>query len=169
MNALRITGLLIATLVFVGDQVAKYIIIVPLGLRDLGQVELLPFFNLTWVENYGVSMGFLNAETPQGRWMLIALTAAIAVGVLVWMWRERSRPDVIALGMILGGATGNILDRVRLGYVADFLDLHIGDWRPFLVFNVADAAISLGVVILLLRALLSAEKPKVPRKENADA
>jgi signal peptidase II len=67
--------------------------------------------------------------------------------------------------MVLGGALGNILDRVRLGYVIDFCDLHFGDWRPFLVFNVADAAISIGVIILLLRAFLA--KPKAP-KETID-
>jgi signal peptidase II len=77
---------------------------------------------------------------------------------LWWMLREKKRPDVIALGMVLGGALGNILDRTRLGYVVDFADLHFGTWRPFLVFNVADAAISIGVVILLVRALFVRDK-----------
>ncbi|MCE3590604.1 signal peptidase II, partial [Escherichia coli] len=66
--------------------------------------------------------------------------------------------DQIALGAILGGALGNIVDRVRLGYVVDFADLHFGEWRPFLVFNVADAAITLGVLVLLVRALLMRDK-----------
>ncbi len=87
--------------------------------------------------------------------MLVALTSAIAVGVAVWIGREKKRVDQIALGMVLGGALGNILDRVRHGYVVDFADLHFGEFRPFLIFNVGDAAISIGVVILLLRAFLT--------------
>jgi signal peptidase II len=83
------------------------------------------------------------------------LTTTIAVGVAVWIGRERNRIDQIALGMVLGGALGNILDRVRFGYVVDFADLHFGDFRPFLVFNVGDAAISIAVVILLLRAFVT--------------
>jgi signal peptidase II len=93
--------------------------------------------------------------------MLVALTAGIAIGVAVWIGREKNRLDRIALGMVLGGALGNILDRARHGYVVDFADLHFGDFRPFLVFNVGDAAISIAVVILLLRAFLT-------RKERAE-
>jgi signal peptidase II len=161
----RTIGLITAAFIFAADQFAKYMVTVPFDLKARGQIEILPFFNLTWVENYGVSMGFLTADTELGKWLLIALTGAIAVGVLVWIWREKNRQDVLALGMILGGALGNILDRVRFGHVVDFADLHFGDIRPFLVFNVADAAITMGVVILLLRALLVREKPKV----SADA
>jgi signal peptidase II len=161
----RTIGLITAALIFAADQFAKYMVTVPFDLKARGQIEIMPFFNLTWVENYGVSMGFLTADTALGKWLLIALTGAIAVGVLVWIWREKNRQDVLALGMILGGALGNILDRVRFGHVVDFADLHFGDIRPFLVFNVADAAITMGVVILLLRALLVREKPKV----SADA
>src|SRR5690242_2293168 len=87
--------------------------------------------------------------------MLVALTSAIAIGVAYWIGRERHRIDQIALGMVLGGALGNILDRTLHGYVVDFLDLHFGEWRPFLIFNVGDAAISIAVVILLLRAFLT--------------
>ena len=76
------------------------------------------------------------------------------------MFREKNRQDVFGLGLILGGAVGNILDRIRFGHVVDFADLHFGGFRPFLVFNVADAAITIGVLILLLRALLVREKPK---------
>ena len=92
------------------------------------------------------------------------MTAAIAIAVAVWIVREKQRFDQIALGMVLGGALGNILDRVRHGYVVDFADLHFGEFRPFLIFNVGDAAISIGVAILLLRAFLVKERPK----ENAE-
>jgi signal peptidase II len=116
---------------------------------------LLPIFQFTYTENNGISLGLLNATTEIGRWMLVGLTSAIAVGVAWWMVREKNRVDLAALGMVLGGALGNILDRTRHGYVVDFADLHFGAWRPFLIFNVGDAAISIAVVILLLRAFLS--------------
>ena len=165
----RLFGLITAAIVFAADQFVKYMVRIPFDLQNRGQIEIFPVFNLTWVENHGVSLGLLTADSDTGRWLLIAMTAAIGLGVFVWLWREKNRQDVLALGMILGGAVGNILDRVRFGYVVDFADLHFGEFRPFLVFNVADAAISIGVIILLLRALMVREKPKVPRKENADA
>jgi len=140
--------------IFVVDQLLKWIVSGPLALETVRQMRLLPFFDLTWVENYGVSMGFLTAGSSLERWLLVGMTATIATVVLVWMWREKNRPDTIALGMVLDGALGNIVDRVRFGYVVDFLDLHVGEWHPFLVFNVADAAITIGVLLLVLRALL---------------
>jgi signal peptidase II len=160
-------GFVVAALVFVADQLAKWLMIGPLQLESVGQIALLPIFNLTWTENNGISLGLLNASTETGRWLLVAMTAAIAVGVAVWIVREKQRGDLIALGMILGGALGNILDRVRFGYVVDFADLHFGAFRPFLIFNVADAAISIGVVILLLRAFLQSRERPEENIENA--
>ena len=152
----RQLGFAVAVLVFFLDQLAKTIVTGPLGVAHLGdQLVLLPIFNLTYTENNGISLGLLNATTSVGRWMLVAMTSAIAVAVAVWIGREKHRLDQMALGLVLGGALGNILDRVRHGYVVDFADLHFGDFRPFLVFNVGDAAISIGVVILLLRAFLA--------------
>ncbi|HEY8592497.1 MAG TPA: signal peptidase II [Sphingomicrobium sp.] len=152
----------VALIVFGVDQLVKWLVTGPLGVKRLGdQMVLTPFFNLTYTENNGISLGLLNASSSTGRWMLVALTGAIAIGVAVWIGREKNRTDQLALGMVLGGALGNILDRVRFGYVVDFADLHFGDFRPFLVFNVADAAISIGVVILLLRAFLA-------RKDNEE-
>src|SRR5689334_24293541 len=157
----RYLGFAVALLVFILDQLSKWIVTGPLGVNEIGeQLYLLPFFQFTYTQNEGISLGLLNATNPVGRWMLVALTSAIAVGVAVWIGREKSRIDQAALGMVLGGALGNILDRALHGYVVDFLDLHFGDFRPFLVFNVGDAAISIGVVMLLLRAFLT-------RKEDA--
>lgn len=154
-------GLAVALAVFVADQLTKWIVIGPLQLQEVGQIYVVPFFNLTWTENYGISLGLFNATTDLGRWILVALTSAIAIGVATWMGREKARWDQAALGMILGGALGNILDRIRHGYVVDFADLHFGEFRPFLIFNVADAAISIGVVILVLRAfLVRSENPE---------
>jgi signal peptidase II len=157
----RSLGFAMALVVCALDQLAKYWVTGPLQLRDVGQIVLLPIFNFTYTENNGISLGLLNATNPVGRWMLVALTGAIAVGVAYWIGKEKNRADQLALGMVLGGALGNILDRVRFGYVVDFADLHFGTFRPFLVFNVGDAAISIGVVILLLRAFLT-------RKEQSE-
>jgi signal peptidase II len=156
----RIFGLALAAIIFALDQLTKWIITVPLDLKTVGQIEILPIFNFTWVENYGVSLGLLTANSDLGRWLLTGLTALIASVVAVWLWREKNRQDVLGLGVILGGALGNILDRVRFGHVVDFADLHFGAFRPFLVFNIADAAITIGVLILLSRALFVRDKPK---------
>jgi signal peptidase II len=169
MRARPVFGLAIAAAVFVFDQASKWAVTGPLGIDTLGAYRtILPIFDLRFVKNLGVSLGLLRAETDLLRWLLVAFTAAIACGVAVWMFREPKRGDQAALGLVLGGAIGNILDRIRLGYVVDFADLHFGEWRPFLVFNVADAAITFGVLILLARALLIREKPANP-SENVHA
>lgn len=160
--ASRKYGLMIAAIVFVLDQLSKWIVTGPLGVRQVGdQIVLLPIFNLTYTENYGISLGLFQASSDAGRWLLVAITAAIAGGVAYWIGREKHRGDQLGLGLILGGALGNIVDRTLQGYVTDFLDLHFGDFRPFYIFNVADAAISIGVVILLLRAFVARkDEPK---------
>lgn len=151
----RRLGLIVALIVLGLDQLSKWVVTGPLQVEALDHFYLLPFFQFTYTQNIGISLGLLNATTALGRWMLVGLTSAIAIGVAIWMGREKNRIDQIALGMVLGGALGNILDRTLHGYVVDFADLHFGDFRPFLIFNVGDAAISIGVVILLLRAFLS--------------
>jgi len=152
----RRLGFLVALTVFGLDQLVKWVVTGPLGVNYVGAEKyLLPFFQFTYTQNNGISLGLLNATTEIGRWMLVALTSAIALGVAFWMGREKNRIDEVALGMVLCGALGNILDRTLHGYVVDFADLHFGNFRPFLIFNVGDAAISIAVVILLLRAFLS--------------
>jgi signal peptidase II len=164
----RSFGFSIALAVLVLDQLTKWFVAGPLRLQEVAQITILPIFNLTWTENNGISLGLFNATTEVGRWMLVAVTSAIAIGVAVWIGRERHRWDQAALGLILGGALGNILDRARHGYVVDFADLHFGAFRPFLVFNVGDAAISIGVVILLVRAFLMRERDEPKESvENA--
>ena len=156
----RQLGFLVALVVFALDQLTKWLVTGPLGINQIGdQMVLLPIFNFTYTENNGISLGLFNATTEVGRWMLVAVTSAIAFAVAVWMGREKNRIDQAALGMVLGGALGNILDRIRHGYVVDFADLHFGAFRPFLVFNVGDAAISIAVLILLLRAFLTRKEP----------
>lgn len=160
MRKLPTAGIAGAIALFLADQLSKWAVTHPMGIDSLGDSRTITsFFDLRFVPNIGVSLGLLPADGHLTRWALIALTGAIAVGVAIWMTREKARADQIALGLVLGGALGNILDRARLGYVVDFCDLHIGEWRPFLVFNVADAAITVGVLVLLVRALLVREKP----------
>ena len=156
----KVLAFSIAAMVFAFDQLTKYVVTYPLQLQRRRSMELLDFFDLRWVENRGVSMGFLTATSDFTRWLLVLFTAAIAGGVFYWIWREKRRDDALALSLVLGGALGNIVDRIRYGYVVDFADLHFGEWRPFLIFNVADAAITIGVLLLLVRALLTRDKPK---------
>jgi signal peptidase II len=151
-------GLAVAALAFALDQLTKWVVIDVLSLPRKGQIEIMEIFNLTWAENCGISLSLLANCNDTTRWLLVALTSVVAGAVLVWMTRERAKGDVLALALIFGGALGNIVDRVRYGYVADFADLHFGDFRPFLIFNVADACITIGVLLLVARALLLSDK-----------
>lgn len=155
----RLIGLLIAAIVFAVDVGIKDWVVHGLNLSDVGQVYVLPFFNFTWTQNFGVSLGLFTAGSPEGRWALVGMTGLIALFVFAWLLRERKLPEIAALGMVLGGAAGNIRDRVGVGYVIDYADLHFGGWRPFLIFNLADAAITIGVLIILARSLFSRDKP----------
>lgn len=170
----RLIGLALAALIAVIDQAVKMYIVGPLDLRRVGHIDLLPFFDLTYAENRGVSLGMFQATDMETRWMLVAVTAGIALVVLVWMMRERLLGEIVGLALILGGALGNIRDRFELGYVIDYADFHIGSFRPFLIFNIADAAITIGVVIILARSLLVRDKAdnntgEAPRSEAQDA
>ena len=156
-------GYALALVVFVLDQLSKYWIVHVVGLQQRGWVPVTPFLTLTWVANIGVSMGLFPASGDTMRWVLVAGTGAIAALVAVWIGREQGRWDALALGLVLGGALGNILDRIRLGYVVDFVHVAYGAFDFRYVFNVADAAISTGVVLLLARALLGA-KPAAVRE-----
>ncbi len=160
-------GLASAMVIFALDQLAKWIITGPMALDKLAgePIDLVPIFRVRFLANPGVSLSLLRADSDLTRWLLVAMTAAIATGVLIWMLRERNRQDQVALGLVLGGAMGNILDRARLGYVVDWADLHFGEWSPFLVFNLADAAITIGVLVLLVRALLVRDKPERDKPE----
>lgn len=109
------------------------------------------------VWNRGVSLGLFQMEGDTGRWIITLLTAVIAIGLAVWMWRAVERHLVIALGAIVGGAIGNIWDRIQYGAVADFIHLHAFGWS-FWVFNVADSAITLGVLTLLWDSLRASSK-----------
>lgn len=158
----RLIGLALAAMIALVDQIVKTWLIFSLELRLVEKIEVLPFFDLRYVENRGVSLGLLEASNMEMRWLLVAFTSVIAVVVFVWIMRERLLGDILGLALILGGAIGNIRDRFLYGYVIDYADLHFefGETliRPFLVFNIADAAITIGVVLILARALFVGEK-----------
>ena len=150
---MRLAGVAFAFALYAADQWIKRFVTGSLGIDRPGDVmELLPFFDLRFTQNFGVSMGMFEADSFESRMALVAVTALIALVVTIWMFREKAPGDIFGLSMILGGALGNIKDRYELGYVVDFADLHFGEFRPFLIFNVADAAITIGVVIVLARA-----------------
>ena len=156
---LRLLGILFAVVVFGIDYAVKRLVMHGLRLREVGAIEILPFFDLRWAENYGVSLGMFTAQSSEGRWLLVTMTTGIALFVLAWLLRERKAGDIAALALVLGGAMGNIRDRMMQGFVIDYADLHFGEFRPFLIFNLADAAITIGVLIILARSLFSRDKP----------
>ncbi len=150
MAALR-RGLAVAAAVAVADQLVKWWAIPALSATP-GGIEVLPFFNLVMVWNRGVSFGLLGgAALPP--WLLAGFAGLVAVGLAVWLARVDGRWLVVGIGLIIGGAVGNIVDRLRHGAVADFLDFHIGVYH-WPAFNVADAAISVGLVALVIDSLL---------------
>ena len=167
-------GLILAAAVFVADQVTKYLILGPAGFSPpgcvqggygCGFIELSPIFDLRMVWNRGVSFGMLRADSGIGRWGLVALSFAIS-GVFVWWLRTAARRmTAAALGLVIGGALGNVVDRIRFGAVADFLDFN-GLWFPW-VFNVADAAIKVGAGLLLTDFLLHGEGKATPQPAAA--
>ncbi|MCY1670632.1 signal peptidase II [Novosphingobium sp. SL115] len=164
----RIRGLGLAALIFVVDRAVKALMVGPLALRERGLIDLLPMFDLRYAENYGVSFGMFTATSLEMRYGLIVVTALIALGVGIWMLRETARGDIAGLALVLGGAVGNIYDRLAYGYVIDYADLHIGEWRPFQIFNLADVAITFGVLILLARSFKSGKKPDESGSANGD-
>jgi len=126
-------------------------------------VQVLPFFNLVMLWNPGISLGLFPASSVEGT-VFLATFQMVAVGVLGWwLWSAHKAPVAIGLGMVIGGALGNLIDRLVYGKVADFIQLHAFGYS-FYVFNVADAAITFGVVALLYDALM---KPEVaPRQPD---
>ena len=154
-------GLALAALVLLLDQISKWWIVEIVRLQDIGAIELLPFFDLTFVRNFGVSFGMLRAGSDIERWGLMLLSAGIATVFLVWMRSAERRMTVAALAMVVGGALGNMIDRLRFGYVVDFLDFS-GLFFPW-VFNVADAGISVGAALLVLDYVAHGEGKPAPK------
>jgi len=152
-------GFAIAFVVFAFDRLSKVWIVDVIDLEKNGPMDLLPFLNFDFVWNRGISLGLFQMDGEIGKDLLIVLTSVVALVVAWWLLRAKEKILKIGLGLVLGGAVGNIWDRFEYGQVADFMHFFIGDWS-FYIFNVADAAITLGVILLLWDALL------LPKKKN---
>jgi signal peptidase II len=164
-------GLAIA--VIVADQALKYWILdvycLPERLADLAaatgtdrpSIHVMGPFQLSLVWNRGVSFGFMNVEAGWTRWALTVFSLIVAAALAVWAWRVEKLTLAVAVGLIMGGAIGNAIDRIRLGAVADFVDVsHL--YFPW-VFNVADSAISVGIVLLLLDMLIQDSRERAAK------
>ena len=151
--------LLIALLVVVVDQVSKRTINASLDTKSV--IEVLSVFKIVLVYNYGAAFGFLNDAGGWQHGFLVLLALVFSVVLLVWIWKEHGRNGRLALALtsILGGVVGNLIDRVQLGYVVDFLLLHYKDWY-FPSFNVADVAITFGAILMIVDSLF----PNQPAK-----
>lgn len=152
----------ITLLVAVLDQITKLAASHYLAMHQ--PVALLPFFNFTLVHNKGAAFSFLSDASGWQRWFFTVIALVVSAAIVVWLKRlplgEKWMP--IALALILGGAIGNVWDRVSLGYVIDFLDVYYGTWH-WPAFNIADSAITVGAVMLVIDAVfLSKAKSIAP-------
>jgi lipoprotein signal peptidase len=146
-------GLVLAGLVLVLDQLTKWWVLEVIDLDRIGQVVVAPFFNLTMVWNRGVTFGLLGSDLWFKPLLLGGLALVIAALLLRWLARAESWRIAWGLGLVLGGAVGNVIDRARFGAVVDFVHLHAAGYHWY-VFNLADSAIVCGVGLLLLDALI---------------
>ena len=148
------TELTIAAVIIVVDQVVKALVRSSFQLHDT--VEVIPgFFNLTRVHNFGAAFGFMNAADFPFKTIVLSIVAAAALSALAWYGSSLPPEQPLArvgLALIVGGAAGNLIDRIKDGYVLDFFDFYWNGWH-FWAFNVADAAITVGVALMILDLL----------------
>jgi signal peptidase II len=168
-------GLIVAAIVLVLDQMSKYVLLEwvlrPDGVTETPfytdkVVEMLPFFNFRMAWNTGISFSMFDGGGTT-TYVLLIVTSAITAG-LVW-WLRAPHPPLmrVTLGLVIGGAVGNIIDRARWGAVADFFDFHVAGWH-FATFNVADSCISIGVALLLLDAVINRSHHAPNKKDSTD-
>ena len=143
-------GLLLAAITVVLDQFTKALVLA--FLEPYQAVEWAPFLSCVLVFNTGISFGLFAGETALLRWVLIGLALAVSVLLTSWLYKEKRPRVASALGLILGGAIGNVVDRIFRHAVVDFLDLHIGGWH-WPAFNLADSAITVGAVLYVFTSL----------------
>ncbi len=148
-------GLGVAAAIAVADQLTKLWVLGFFAARAAGPpvLTVAPFFNLVLTGNRGMSFGLFNNDAAANTVIFTALAAIIVTGLVIWLRRAETALLRGAVGLVIGGAIGNVVDRLIRGAVVDFLDFHLGDWHWF-AFNVADAAICLGVAALVLDGLL---------------
>jgi len=150
-------GLGIAALTLLADQAHKAWMLYVYDIGGKGVVPLTPFFDLVLVWNRGISYGLLPQESAVGRWGLILFAFAASFALAVWLARLTAPLGAASIGLIIGGAIGNAIDRINYGAVADFFSLHVLGYQWY-VFNIADAAIVAGVVGLLYESLFRGHK-----------
>lgn len=161
-TGLRWTWLALIALVL--DQVTKHWVVAEFSLFE--SRNLLPFFNLTYVHNYGAAFSFLSDAGGWQRWFFTAIALVVSMMVIYWMKTSRKEQTLfsMALALILGGALGNLYDRLMYGYVIDFLDFYYQGWH-WPAFNIADSAIFLGASFLIIDAFKNPES-KQPVSEG---
>jgi len=159
---------LLAIVVIVLDQASKYWILEVFQLPARGTTPVAGPFSLTMVWNYGVSFGLLRANHDIMRWALALFSVGMAVFLCVWVRRAERPLLAVALGLLIGGALGNVIDRIRFGAVADFLDFSRLGFFPW-VFNVADSAITIGIGLLLVDMLKTEKKGPAEVRASQDA
>ena len=164
MTRLGRMALLLAIVVIAADQAAKAWILYGLKLPLLVTTQLAGPFYLTMVWNSGVSFGFLNAQHDLVRWLLATFSVGVAILLIAWVRRAERPLFATAVGLVIGGALGNVIDRIRLGAVADFVDVS-RLYFPW-VFNIADSAISVGIALLLLDMLIQDNRERATRAQG---
>jgi len=142
----------LSMLVFVLDQISKYAISHYFELYEIKPI--LPFFNLTLAYNTGAAFSFLSDAGGWQRWVFVSISFVISVVLVIWLARtpRTDRAAGLCFSLILGGALGNLYDRLVFGYVIDFVDLYVNHWH-WPAFNIADAAITLGAVMLVIQTV----------------
>jgi signal peptidase II len=151
-------GLFLAILVLLLDQVTKLAILEWVQPPPAG-VSITGFLAIVLVWNRGMSFGLFNTGEPLVPWILGALAVAVAIGLVWWLAKAQRWLVIVGVSLVLGGAVGNLIDRLLYGAVVDFVLLHAGDWR-FPAFNVADSAITLGVIALLWDSLFTGQESR---------
>ena len=152
-SARFVIWIIIAAVIVIADQLTKWAIIEWIPLYD--KVPLNSFINLTHQKNPGAAFSFLADAGGWQRWFFVALSSIVSVVIAVWLWRIRKDGQTVlsaGLAFVLGGAIGNLIDRILLGHVTDFIQVWFGSWA-FPSFNVADAGISVGAALLIIDAL----------------
>jgi signal peptidase II len=164
-RALPRFGLAVAAMTCLADQLSKLWILFVLDLRDRGAVVVAPFMDLVLTWNRGISYGLFQQDGWWGQWPLLAVTILALILLGVWLMRVETRLTALSLGLIIGGAIGNFIDRLAYGAVADFVLLHLttATFRfNWYVFNVADVAIVAGVIGILYETLRGPRAAKAP-------
>ena len=145
----RLAGFVVAAATLAIDQGNKLWLMNVYGISERQPVHLLPGLDVIFAKNPGISYSLLSAHSPAARWALVAFTLAATLGIGLWLWRTMTRVPAAGLGLVLGGALGNAIDRFAYGWVADFYYFHVGSFHWY-VFNLADVAIVVGVALLLV-------------------